>query len=70
MYKVIYKFADKLDKNYVYEVGDIYPREGVDVADERLVELSSNKNAIGKPVIEKMMEEPVKTEEKPKAKRK
>lgn len=70
MYKVIYKFADKLDKNYVYEVGDIYPREGVDVADERLAELSSCKNAIGKPVIEKIMEKPVKTEEKPKAKRK
>lgn len=69
MYKVIYKFADKLDKNYIYEVGDIYPREGIDVADERLAELSSKKNAIGKPVIEKIMEKPIK-EEKPKAKRK
>lgn len=70
MYKVIYKFADKLDKNYIYEVGDIYPREGIDVADGRLAELSSSKNAIGQPVIEKIMERPVKTEEKPKAKRK
>lgn len=65
MYKVIYKFADKLDKNYVYEIGDVYPREGIDVADERIAELVSNKNAIGQPLIELIV-----SEEKPKAKRK
>lgn len=63
MYKVIYEFADKLDKNYVYKVGDIYPREGVDVTDERIQELASNKNAIGKPVIEEVMPKPVEKEE-------
>ena len=77
MYKVIYRFADKLDKDYIYEIGNTYPREGVDVTDERLAELASNGNAIGQPIIEEIMEEPVETEEEsveieeePKSKRK
>lgn len=75
MYRVICRFADRLDENYIYEVGDIYPRKGIDVANDRIKELASDKNQIKKPLIEKIMAEPVKAEEeikteKPKAKRK
>lgn len=37
--------------------GDIFPREGVKVADERLAELSGSDNKRGIPLIEKVEEE-------------
>ena len=54
MYKVIYKFADLEDDSYVYEVGDTYPRKGLNPTDERIGELSGFENKIGKPLIEKI----------------
>lgn len=56
MFKVIYRFADLQDDNHVYEVGDKYPRDGYEVADSRIAELSGNGNKIGKPLIEKVVE--------------
>lgn len=58
MYKVIYRFRDLKDNDYVYEVGVEYPRKGAKATKERIEELASNKNALGKPLI-KLIEEKV-----------
>ena len=62
MYKVIYKFVDLQDDNYAYNVGDTYPRKGSNPSEERIAELASDQNKIGKPLIEAV--------QKPKRKRK
>ena len=54
MYKVIERFMDLQDDNYIYEVGDAYPREGADPTLERIAELASDKNRLGVPLIEKV----------------
>lgn len=53
MYKVIEDFADLADHEYIYHAGDEFPRFGVSVSDERIAELSSWSNKIGRPLIEK-----------------
>lgn len=63
MYKTIKYFQDLKDNNYPYDAGDIYPREGVEVSEERLAELASNKNLRGEPLIKKVEEK--KAEAKP-----
>lgn len=78
MYKVIYKFADLQDKKHVYNIGDIYPREGTEPPIERVKELAGISNRLGRPLISKVAEDvpskPTKAvepsvEEKPKPKR-
>lgn len=64
MYKVIERFMDLQDDNYIYEVGDAYPREGADPTLERVRELASNSNKIGKPLIEEIPEKPKRTRKK------
>lgn len=59
MYKVICRFADLQDENHVYEVGDVYPREGHEPSLKRIRELSGKKNKIGQPLIEEIVEEAV-----------
>ena len=56
-YKVIHYFEDLKDFNHPYNVGDIFPRIGMNVTENRLKELSSNKNKQGKPLIEKIDDE-------------
>lgn len=51
MYMVVKPFADALDNEHVYQVGDVYPRPGFKPSVERLEELSSNLNKTGSPVI-------------------
>ena len=51
MYRVIVKFKDLQDNGYVYNVGDIFPRVGLDVTDERIAELASDSNRRGIPLI-------------------
>lgn len=53
-YRVINKFSDLQDSGYVYNVGDKFPRVGITVIQQRLDELSSNRNKQGKPLIEKV----------------
>lgn len=65
MYKVIESFADIQDNRHVYKAGDSFPRGGVIVSEERIAELSSDKNRRGKPLIEKAEEK--KPVEAPKA---
>lgn len=56
MYKVIQQFVDLQDFRRPYNVGDIFPRKGLSVSEERLKELSSNNNRQKKPLI-KLVEE-------------
>lgn len=51
IYKVIEYFTDLQDNNHPYNVGDIFPRKGVEVTAERIAELASNKNRQGMPLI-------------------
>lgn len=62
MYKVIKFFTDLHDGEHSYNVGDEFPREGVEVTEERLAELAGNNNKQGAPLIE-LVEETKKTEE-------
>ena len=58
MYKVIETFADLEDHKHVYHPGDKFPREGVEVSDDRLEFLSGSQNLVKKPVIVKVEEKP------------
>ena len=53
-YKVIKLFTDLQDLGHLYEVGDVYPREGVMASPERIAELSGSDNAQGAPLIKKI----------------
>ena len=74
MYKVIKKFHDLQDatktKNgmiyHEYNVGDKFPRKGMDVSEERLEELAGSDNKRGVPLIKLVEEEAAakKTDEK------
>lgn len=67
-YRVIEYFTDLQDGGHAYSVGDNFPREGVQVSDDRLKELSGADNKRGKPLIEavevqKTKAEPAEAEE-------
>lgn len=51
MYKVLIRFKDLQDKGRVYNVGDVFPRPGLEVTADRLEELSSNQNRRGVALI-------------------
>lgn len=51
MYKVIRFFTDLHDNDHPYNVGDIFPRKGVEVTEKRLAELSGSNNKQGQPLI-------------------
>lgn len=53
MAKVIRAFLDLQDNEYLYDVGDEYPREGLEPSPERIKELQGSDNKIGEPLIEK-----------------
>ena len=55
-YKVIHRFTDLQDFNHLYNVGDVFPRVGMNVTQERLDELAGSKNKQGKPLIKKIKE--------------
>ena len=50
------EFADVTDC-HVYKVGDSFPHDGRQISDGRLRELSTDKNKLGVPLIEKEKEE-------------
>lgn len=64
MYKVIKYFTDLQDNDYPYSVGDVFPRSGMTVTDERLAELAGNYNKQHEPLIRKVKETPKKSSEK------
>lgn len=64
-YIVIHSFKDLQDDNYIYQVGDFYPRKDIkDISDERIEELSGINNKIGKSLIKKIEIESENKEEK------
>ena len=67
MYRVIKAFVDLQDNNYKYDVGDTYPRKGLNVLQSRINELASNNNLQKTPLIEEIpenVEEPKKEKKK------
>ena len=56
MYRVIKAFVDLQDNNYKYDVGDTYPRKGLNVLQSRINELASYKNKQKTPLIEEISE--------------
>lgn len=64
MYKVIAYFTDLQDDGHEYHAGDIFPRSGLAVTDERIAELSSANNKRGKALI-KDAQAKLTSEEKP-----
>lgn len=78
MYRVIRYFTDLQDNDYAYNVGDVYPRQGVVVSGERIEELASSENRQKTPLIEAIDEPDAEvsaedvaenTDEKPKRRR-
>lgn len=63
MYKVIESFADLQDNNHAYNVGDTFPRVGVEVSAERCAELAGRQNKRGVPLIAKVKDKKKKTAE-------
>lgn len=65
MYKVIKYFVDLQDNNYPYNAGDIFPRSGLEVSEDRLAELADSENLQGVPLIQLIEEkQPKKTRAK------
>lgn len=52
MYRVLRYFEDLQDGRHPYAEGDEFPRKGLDVSDERIIELKSPSNRQGVPLIE------------------
>lgn len=50
-YKVINYFTDLQDGNHAYDVGKPFPREGLEVSEKRIAELSGSNNLQRKPLI-------------------
>lgn len=73
MYKVIKRFHDLQDARktksgtvyHEYNVGDVFPRKGMDVSDDRIQELAGKDNKQGVPLIE-LVEEKAESKEEPK----
>lgn len=51
MYRAIETFVDLQDDRYKYHAGEIYPRDGIEVTEARVKELSGRGNASGHPLI-------------------
>lgn len=63
MYKVVKRFYD-LKENHAYSVGDTFTHNGVEVDAGRIAELASDKNRLGVPLIEEVVEKPKRTRKK------
>ena len=65
MYKVIKYFTDLQDGNRPYNVGDVFPRDGVEASEERIAELAGSNNLQKTPLIAEVEVTPEVTPEKP-----
>lgn len=59
MFIVINAFLDLQDAEYLYDVGDAYPREGLEPSEERIKELLGSDNLQGQPMIKVVKTVPV-----------
>ena len=56
MYRVIYPFKDREDK-HIYDIkGERFPFDGREISEERIIELSTANNKIGRVLIKKEKE--------------
>lgn len=62
MYQVMEYFTDLHDADHEYHPGDIFPREGISVSEERLKELAGSDNKRGMPLIVEIPDEPEQSE--------
>lgn len=62
MYQVMEYFTDLHDADHEYHPGDVFPREGISVSEERLKELAGSDNKRGMPLIVKIPDEPEQSE--------
>lgn len=56
-YEVIKYFTDLQDNDYEYNVGDVFPRVGLKLNDDRLKELSTTNNRQRTPLIKSVFED-------------
>ena len=56
-YRVIEYFTDLQDNNYAYNVGDTFPRVGMEVTPSRIAELAGSNNKRKMPLIERVADE-------------
>lgn len=56
-YKVVKVFRDLQDGDFVYRIGDVYPREGKKATKKRIAELAGVENVLGYAVIEEEVED-------------
>lgn len=54
MYRVICAFNDLRDDGRLYPIGAEYPAKGIQPTEDRIAELLSSNNKLGKPLIEKV----------------
>ena len=54
--KVLIAFTDGQDGDHVYNIGDQYPRAGLEPKEERIAYLASGRNRLKAPVIEQPKE--------------
>ena len=59
MFIVINAFLDLQDAEHLYEVGDAYPREGIEPSEERINELLGSDNLQGQPMIKAVKTVPI-----------
>lgn len=71
MYKVICPFTDLKDNGHVYNLGDVYPRDGAQPTKKRISELLGSDNKLHRPLIESdgIADVGTSNEEKPRKKR-
>ena len=56
MYIVLNTFYDLKDCEHLYNAGEPYPRDGYTPTDERVEELLTERNRMGKPMIQSVPE--------------
>lgn len=54
MYRAVTYFVDRLDGNHAYKPGDIFPRQGIEVSEERINQLLTGNNNANLVVIEEV----------------
>ena len=69
MYRAKTTFADLQDGKWLYHEGDVYPRDGLTVSDERLAELAGSDNLARRPLIELLPEQEAKPAARKRVKR-
>lgn len=66
-YEVVKYFTDATDDHFAYHTGDKFPRDGVEVSENRINDLLTGNNKRGVALIKAVEEKKPKTEETPKA---